>query len=107
MNESTTGVTTVTSTASDTAGNTASCSFTVRTFDIALQDDSKPGTIMLWNSITGAYRFCCNDIAWPQQNRRVAEDAEVAQRLKLTHYPLSGLVDSRTSCGIVSLDENN
>jgi hypothetical protein len=53
------GVTTVTCTATDTSGNTATCSFTVTTFDVALQDDSNPSTILLWNSQTGAYRFCC------------------------------------------------
>jgi hypothetical protein len=59
-----TGVTTVTCTATDTSGNTAMCSFTVATFDTALQDDSNPSTILLWNSITGAYRFCCNGITF-------------------------------------------
>jgi CSLREA domain-containing protein len=59
-----TGVTTVTCTASDTAGNTASCNFTVTTFDVALQDDSNPSIILLWNSITGSYRFCCNGITF-------------------------------------------
>jgi predicted extracellular nuclease len=54
------GVTTVTCTATDTSGNTATCSFTVTVFDVALQDDSNPSTILLWNSITGQYRFCCN-----------------------------------------------
>ncbi len=58
------GVTTVTCTATDASGNTASCSFTVTTFDTALQDDSNPSTILLWNSITGAYRFCCNGVTY-------------------------------------------
>jgi hypothetical protein len=59
-----TGVTTVTCTATDTSGNTATCSFTVTTFDTALQDDSDPSIILLWNSITGAYRFCCHGITF-------------------------------------------
>ena len=54
------GVTTVTCTATDASGNTATCSFTISTFDVALQDDSDPSIILLWNSLTGAYRFCCN-----------------------------------------------
>jgi hypothetical protein len=54
------GVTTVTCTATDATGNTATCSFTVTVFDVALQDDSNPSIILLWNSITGQYRFCCN-----------------------------------------------
>jgi hypothetical protein len=59
-----TGVTTVTCTATDGSGNTATCSFTVTTFDTALQDDSNQATILLWNSNTGAYRFCCNGITF-------------------------------------------
>jgi HYR domain len=58
------GVTTVTCTATDTSGNTANCPFTVTTFDVALQDDSDPSIILLCNSITGQYRFCCNGITF-------------------------------------------
>jgi hypothetical protein len=54
------GVTTVTCTATDASANTATCSFTVTAYDVALQDDSNPAAILLWNSNTGAYRFCCN-----------------------------------------------
>jgi hypothetical protein len=55
-----TGVTTVSCTATDASGNTATCTFTISTFDTALQDDSNPAIILLWNSMTGAYRLCCN-----------------------------------------------
>ena len=53
------GTTTVTCTATDASMNTASCSFTVTAFDVCLQDDSNPATVLLFNSITGQYRFCC------------------------------------------------
>jgi hypothetical protein len=59
-----TGTTTVTCIATDGSGNTASCSFTVTTFDTALQDDSDPSIILLWNSTTGAYRFCCGGVTY-------------------------------------------
>ena len=59
-----TGVTTVSCTATDKASNTATCSFTVTVFDVAIQDDSSAGTILLWNSITGSYRICCNGITF-------------------------------------------
>jgi hypothetical protein len=52
-------VTTVTCTATDGSGNTASCSFTVTTFNICLQDDSDPGRVFLGNSLTGDYLLCC------------------------------------------------
>jgi hypothetical protein len=56
------GTTTVTCTATDTSGNTASCSFTVTAFSFCLQDDSDPTTVVLVNAQTGEYRFCCGGI---------------------------------------------
>ncbi len=54
------GTTTVTCTATDTSGNTATCSFTVTLFNACIQDDANPARVLLWNTQTGAYRFCCN-----------------------------------------------
>jgi hypothetical protein len=53
------GTTTVVCTATDASNNTATCMFSVTTFDICVQDDSDPSIVLLWNSQTGAYRFCC------------------------------------------------
>ena len=53
------GTTSVTCTATDASGNTATCSFNVSVFNVCLQDDSNPSIVFLGNSITGAYRFCC------------------------------------------------
>jgi uncharacterized repeat protein (TIGR01451 family) len=55
-----TGTTTVNCTATDTAGNTASCSFPVSVFTGCLQDESNPGNVVLFDSTTGKYTFCCN-----------------------------------------------
>jgi uncharacterized repeat protein (TIGR01451 family) len=55
-----TGTTTVTCTATDAAGNTATCAFPVTVFSLCVQDDSNPGNVVLVNTSTGAYRFCCN-----------------------------------------------
>jgi len=54
-----TGTTTVTCTATDSSGNTASCSFTVSVFNVCLQDDSNPGTRLLIDTHSGKYRFTC------------------------------------------------
>src|SRR6185436_13662216 len=54
------GTTTVTCTATDTSGNTATCSFTLTVFSGCLQDDSNPANVVLFNAATGEYRFCCN-----------------------------------------------
>ena len=53
------GTTTVTCTATDTSGNTASCSFTVAVFNGRLQDDSNPQNVLLFNTTTGDYILCC------------------------------------------------
>jgi uncharacterized repeat protein (TIGR01451 family) len=52
------GITTVTCTATDAAGNTASCSFVVTTFDVCIQDDGGGGKLLI-NTKTGDYMFCC------------------------------------------------
>jgi hypothetical protein len=52
------GTTTVTCTATDGAGNTTSCRFTVTVYDIGLQDESNSATVVLVNSTTGQYHFC-------------------------------------------------
>ncbi len=52
------GFTTVTCTATDTSGNTASCSFIVTTFDVAIRSDSGGGAIFI-NTLTGDYMVCC------------------------------------------------
>ncbi|HKY04221.1 MAG TPA: HYR domain-containing protein, partial [Blastocatellia bacterium] len=53
------GTTTVTCNATDTTGNSSSCSFTVTVFDVFVQDDSNAAGMLLWNSLTGDYRYCC------------------------------------------------
>jgi hypothetical protein len=54
------GTTTVTCTATDAAGNTATCSFSVKIFNICVQDRSNPAAVLAWNTTTGEYTFCCN-----------------------------------------------
>src|ERR1041384_1613203 len=54
------GTTSVTCTATDAHGNTATCSFTVTVFSACLVDESNPGNVVLFNAQTGEYRFCCN-----------------------------------------------
>ncbi|MFY9609294.1 MAG: DUF4394 domain-containing protein [Blastocatellia bacterium] len=56
------GTTTVTCTATDASGNTATCSFSVTVFDVCLQDDSDSSIKLLINSFTGEYRFLCSGI---------------------------------------------
>jgi hypothetical protein len=50
----------VTCTATDASHNTATCSFTVTVFSICLVDESNPGNVVLFNTQTGDYTFCCS-----------------------------------------------
>lgn len=54
------GTTNVTCTAIDSSGNTAQCSFAVCVFSACLLDQSNPGNVALFNTLTGDYRFCCS-----------------------------------------------
>ena len=50
----------MTCTAMDTSGNTAQCTFTVTVFSACLVDQSNSGNVVLFNTQTGEYRFCCS-----------------------------------------------
>ncbi len=56
------GTTTVTCTATDTSGNTATCTFSVAAFSFCLQDETNPGNFDLISPFTGDYSFFCNGV---------------------------------------------
>jgi hypothetical protein len=97
------GVTTVTCTATDAAGNTATCSFTVSVFDVALQDDSDPSIVLLWNSITGQYRFCCGGVTYTGVGKSTIQGCVFT----LQHNPVDrrvlGRVDKAVHAGSASI----
>jgi hypothetical protein len=77
------GTTTVTCTATDGSGNTASCSFSVSVFDLCLQDDGNPNSVLLINSTTGDYLFCCNGLTFTGKGK-VTQQGSI---FKLQHNP--------------------
>ena len=93
----------MTCTATDTSGNTATCSFTVTVFDTALQDDSDPSIILLWNSISGQYRFCCKGITFTGVGKAIRQGCVYT----LEHNPLDrrvlGRVDKAVHAGSGSI----
>lgn len=54
------GTTAVTCTATDVSGNTAQCTFAVNVYSASLVDEENTGNAVLFNAVTGDYRFCCN-----------------------------------------------
>jgi hypothetical protein len=63
------GTTTVTCTATDASGNTATCSFTVTVFSGCVQDDSNPTIVAFFNAMTGQYQFCCGSTIYTGTGR--------------------------------------
>lgn len=98
-----TGTTTVTCTATDASGNTATCSFTVTVFDTALQDDSNPANILLWNSITGQYRFCCNGITFTGVGKSTIQGCIFTLQHNPADRRVLGRVDKAVHSGAASL----
>jgi subtilisin-like proprotein convertase family protein len=97
------GVTTVTCTATDASGNTATCSFTISTFDVALQDDSDPSIILLWNSLTGAYRFCCNGITFTGVGKSTIQGCVFTLQHNPADRRVLGRVDKAVHAGTASI----
>jgi len=97
------GATTVTCTATDTSGNTANCQFSVTVFDTALQDDSNPSTILLWNSATGQYRFCCNGIAYDGVGKVSHLGCIYVLEHNATDRRVTGRVDKATHSGTATI----
>jgi hypothetical protein len=56
------GTTTVTCTATDSSGNTATCSFPINVFSFCLKDDSTDFNAVFVNALTGDYLFCQNGV---------------------------------------------
>ena len=97
------GTTTVTCTATDASGNTATCSFTITTFDVALQDDSDPSIILLWNSLTGQYRFCCGGTTFTGVGKAVRHGCVFTLEHNPADRRVLGRVDKAVFRGTASL----
>jgi len=120
------GTTNVTCTATDTAGNTATCGFTVTVgnqgaFDICLEDDTDSGRVLLFNSETGDYLFCCGGVTFTGTGSviqkgntltlsHVAPDRRVTGRIDLSSARGSASIQNsagRTICTITDRNTTN
>jgi hypothetical protein len=97
------GTTTISCTATDTSGNNAGCSFSVTVFDVCLQDDASQSVAIVWNSVTGDYRFSCAGVIYTGRGV-VARKGSV---FTLIHNPadrrLFASVDSTQNKGTATL----
>jgi HYR domain-containing protein len=97
------GVTTVTCTATDASGNTATCSFTVTVFDVAVQDDSDPSIVLLWNSVTGEYRFCCRGTTFTGVGKATIQGCVFTLQHNPADRRVLGRVDKAVHAGSASI----
>jgi hypothetical protein len=97
------GTTTVNCTATEPMGQTASCSFTLTVFDVCLQDDSNPNTVLLFNSKSGSYKLCCGGMNFTGIGSVLVKGCTIS----LTHNPpdkrLLAKVDRAAGTGTASL----
>ena len=78
------GVTTVTCTATDGSGNTATCSFTVSVFNGRLQDDFEGcADSVLFNTFTGDYRLCCHGTIFTGRGKVI----RLGDTIRIEHNP--------------------
>jgi uncharacterized delta-60 repeat protein len=101
------GATTVNCTATDAAGNTAACSFTVTVFDVLLRSDSDPDAELLINSFTGDYSFCCPALPAGQSPLRGRGEARShGSTVTLSHiaptFRLQATIDAAVGKGAAS-----
>ena len=87
------GTATVTCTATDTSGKMATCSFTVTTFDVCLQDDATPATVLLFNSQSGDYRFCCNGTVFTGKGTVITKGSVITLQHNTTDRRVQATVD--------------
>ena len=107
------GVTTVTCTATDASGNTATCSFTISVFNGRLQDDSEGcNNTVLFNTITGDYRWCCHGTIFTGRGKiiragdtirleHIAADRRVRIDLSTGSFPPSGNAALQSPAGTI------
>ncbi len=99
------GNTTVTCTATDTSGNMSTCTFVVTTFDVCLEDNGNPGNVLLFNSVTGDYLFCCASTGVKVTGKGTL--TKKGSDITLTHNPsnrrVSGKISISAKTGTASL----
>lgn len=97
------GTTTVTCMVSDGAGNTASCSFTVSIFNVCLQDESNPNTVLLINTATGAYKFCCGVTTFTGTGTLTVRGCTITLQHNAPTFRVNATIDQSQFRGTASL----
>jgi hypothetical protein len=99
------GTTVVTCTATDAAGNTATCSFTVTVFDVCLQDESSPNRVLLFNSFTGEYIFCCGPLTVTGKGIVTKVGSDITLQHNAATHRVQGKVSTSSRKGSAALQK--
>jgi hypothetical protein len=97
------GTTTVTCTATDAAGSTATCSFSVSVFNGRLQDDSNSKNVLLFNTMTGDYSLCCGGMVFTGKGTVILQGCTFTLQHNPSDRRLLVKVDFSQKKGIASL----
>jgi hypothetical protein len=97
------GVATVNCTATDGAGNTANCAFTVSVYNACLQDDSNSSTVLLWNTQTGDYRICCGGQVYTGKGTVVKQGSTYTLTHQAADRRVTATLDGAMNRGTASL----
>jgi hypothetical protein len=97
------GATTVTCTATDASGNTATCSFGVMTFDVCLQDDSNATRVLLFSSVTGDYIFCCGQFTLSGKGSVTKQGGNITLQHNTSDRRVLGKFSTSSKSGSASL----
>jgi HYR domain len=97
------GTSAVTCTATDTAGLTASCTFSVTVFNGRLQDDSNPKNVLLFNTTTGDYSLCCGGMVFTGKGTVILRGCTFALQHNPSDRRLQVNVDFSQKKGTASL----
>lgn len=98
-----TGSSLVNCVATDSSGNKASCSFPVMVADGCIQDDSNPTTVLLLNSQTGAYRFCCNGATYSGVGTVTVRGCTITLQHNTMDRRISATIDKSVFKGTASI----
>jgi hypothetical protein len=97
------GTTTVTCKATDASGNMATCAFTVTVFDVCLQDETQRKNVLLFNSSTGDYIFCCGSTIMQGRGTVTLQGGDMTLQHSTGDRRVLGKVSLSMKKGIASL----
>ncbi len=97
------GTTTVTCKATDRSGNMASCAFTVTVYDVCLQDETQRRNVLLFNSSTGDYIFCCGSTVMQGRGTVSTQGGDMTLQHNTSDRRVLGKASSSSKKGTASL----